>query len=52
METLPGIGPVTAQKILDYRQKNGGFVSVEELRDAKLVNSSTYEKIKVLVEAR
>ncbi len=52
LEALPGIGSVTAQKILDYRQKNGGFVSVEELRDAKLVNSSTYEKVKGLVEVR
>lgn len=52
LEALPGIGPVTAQKILDYRQKNGRITSVEELRDARIVNSSTYEKIKELVEVR
>jgi len=52
LEALPGIGPVTAQKILDYRLQNGRFVSVQELKDAKLVNSSTYEKVKDLVEAK
>ncbi|HZS31704.1 MAG TPA: ComEA family DNA-binding protein [Gaiellaceae bacterium] len=31
LETLPGIGPVTAQKILDYRQQHGAFHSVAEL---------------------
>jgi len=49
---LPGIGPVTAQKLMDYRVKQGRFTSVDELKDAKLVNSSTYEKVKDLVEVR
>jgi comEA protein len=31
LETLPGIGPVMAQKILDYRTKHGAFSSVDEL---------------------
>lgn len=31
LDTLDGVGPATAQKILDYREKHGGFGSVEEL---------------------
>jgi competence protein ComEA len=31
LDSLPGVGPVTAQKILDYRQKHGAFGSLEEL---------------------
>jgi competence protein ComEA len=46
LEKLPGIGPVTSARILDHRAKNGPFRSVEQLRDLKLVNASTFERIK------
>jgi len=49
LESLPGIGPVTARKIIDYRQANGRITSVEQLRDAKVINNSMYDKIKDLV---
>ena len=52
LEALPGIGTVTALKILDYRQRNGAFKGVDELTQAKLVTASTYEKIKDLVTVR
>jgi competence protein ComEA len=42
LDTLPGVGKVTAQKIIDNRQYN----SVEELLTRKVVNKSVYEKIK------
>lgn len=35
LQRLPGVGPSTAQKILDYRQEHGGFTSIEELLAVK-----------------
>jgi competence protein ComEA len=49
LDTLPGIGPVTAEKILSYRRANGAFRRIEELLEAKLVNQRTFEGIKDLV---
>jgi competence protein ComEA len=49
LDRLPGVGPVTAQRIVAYREQHGPFTSVEQLREAKLVNAATFEKIKDLV---
>jgi len=49
LETLPGIGPVTASRIVEYRQANGAFTRIEQLRDARLVNAPTFERIRNLV---
>jgi len=46
LEALPGIGPVTAQRIIDFRTRNGPFKRLEDLKDQKLVPASTFEKIK------
>lgn len=51
LDKLPGVGTVTANKIIDYRQRNGPFRRPEDLRDLKLVNSATWDKIKELVVA-
>ena len=49
LDGLPGIGPVTAQRIVAYRQQHGPFTRIDELREAKLVNQATLEKIKDLI---
>ena len=49
LDTLPGVGPVTAQRIIAYREQNGPFTSVEQLREARLVNATTFERIRDLV---
>jgi competence protein ComEA len=49
LDRLPGVGPVTAQRIVAYREQHGPFTTVQQLRDAKLVNAATFEKIKDLV---
>ena len=49
LDGLPGVGPVTAQRIVAYREQHGPFTRVEQLREAKLVNNAMFEKIKDLV---
>ena len=46
LTTLPGIGKTTAQKIIDYRQEKGSFLSLEELMNVKGIGKSKYEKVK------
>jgi competence protein ComEA len=48
---LPGIGPAKAQAILDYRTANGGFKSVEELKDVKGIGAKRFEKLKAELTA-
>lgn len=47
--TLPGIGEVTAQKIIDYRQLHGSFLEISEIMEVKGIGQSKYEKIKELI---
>jgi len=49
LDRLPGVGPVTAQRIVAFREQNGPFSKVEQLRHANLVSAATYEKIKDLI---
>lgn len=49
LETLPGIGPITAEKILAARQKNNGFKSVEELDEIPGIGVKTIETLRPLV---
>ncbi|MGH3008305.1 MAG: ComEA family DNA-binding protein [Gaiellaceae bacterium] len=49
LDALPGIGPVTAQKILDYRAQHGAFHSVAELEGVPGIGPSHMAQLKGLV---
>jgi competence protein ComEA len=49
LDALPGVGPVTAQKILDYRQQHGGFGSVDELDAVPGIGPARLANLRALV---
>lgn len=52
LDKIPGVGPVTAQKIIDYREKNGPFKSIEDLKKVGRIGDKTIEKIKDKIVVR
>ena len=46
LDTLPGIGPVTAKAIIDYRSEHGPFTSVDDLLDVKGIGEATLADIR------
>ncbi len=49
LDTLPGVGPVLAQRILDWRSEHGRFGSTDELREVSGIGEATFADIKPLV---
>ncbi|WP_108669582.1 helix-hairpin-helix domain-containing protein [Peribacillus acanthi] len=49
LQTLPGIGPSKAAAIVEYRNQNGGFKAVEELKNISGIGEKTFEKLKDLI---
>lgn len=49
LETLPRIGPAMAQRIVDWREKNGRFSAVEDLLDVTGIGDATFEGLRDLV---
>ena len=46
LETLTGIGPSTALKIIKYREENGKFKTIEEIKNVAGIGDSKFEAIK------
>ncbi len=52
LETLPGIGPVLARRIVEFREKKGGFRRVEELLVIPGISERKWKLIKDKVEVK
>ena len=50
LQTLPGVGPATAQKILDYRMEHGGFSSIDEIQAVKGIGPKKFEKMRAFLK--
>ncbi len=46
LQTLNGVGPATAQKIIDYRDSSGRFTTIEDLKNVSGIGDKTFEKLR------
>ena len=46
LQAIPGVGPATAQKIIEYREQNGKFKSVEDIKNVSGIGDKTFENMR------
>lgn len=49
LEQIPGVGPVLAQRIISYREQNGGFSTVEQLTEVSGIGEATFAQMQSMV---
>jgi competence protein ComEA len=52
LDTLPGVGPAIAQRIVDYRTEYGDFSTIEDITNVKGIGPATFEKLKDQITVR
>ncbi len=52
LETLPGIGPAYAERIVRYREEFGPFKTIEDIKEVRGIGDATFEEIKDLITVR
>lgn len=52
LETIPGIGPSTALKIVTYREENGKFKSIEDIKNVSGIGDAKYEQMKEYITVK
>lgn len=52
LETIPGVGPSTAIKIINYREENGKFSSIEDIKNVSGIGDKKYENIKDYISVK
>lgn len=45
LESLPGVGPAMAKRIVEYRQQHGGFTAIEQLKEVKGIGDAIFHKL-------